>query len=94
MIHIHFHPSSQDGVCLYGVFDGHDGSRASNFAAQRMPAELLLGQLAGKTTDEEIKEVLYQVWSLLYHLFISNLIFIFLYEISFDFTIFVKVVNG
>lgn len=53
---------SQDGVCLYGVFDGHDGSRASNFAAQRMPAELLLGQLAGKTTDEEIKEVLYQAF--------------------------------
>ncbi|XP_060560245.1 TGF-beta-activated kinase 1 and MAP3K7-binding protein 1-like [Ruditapes philippinarum] len=53
---------SQDGVCLYGVFDGHDGSRASNFAAQRMPAELLLGQLSGKTTDEEIKEVLYQAF--------------------------------
>ncbi|KAL4239630.1 PHOsphatase [Mactra antiquata] len=53
---------SQDDVCLYGVFDGHDSSRASNFAAQRMPAELLLGQLAGKTTDEEIKEVLYQAF--------------------------------
>lgn len=46
---------------LYGVFDGHDGSRASNFAAQRMPAELVLGQLQGKQTDEEVKEVLHQV---------------------------------
>ena len=53
---------SQDDVYLYGVFDGHDGARASNFAAQRMPAELLLGQLAGKSSDEEVKEVLYQVW--------------------------------
>lgn len=46
---------------LYGVFDGHDGSRAANFAAQRMPAELLLGQLLEKTTDEDIKDVLNQV---------------------------------
>jgi hypothetical protein len=30
-----------------------------------MPAELLLGQLSGKTTDEEIKEVLYQVTCIL-----------------------------
>lgn len=53
---------SQDGVCLYGVFDGHDSARVSDFAAQRLPAELLLGQLAGKTSDEEIKEVLYQAF--------------------------------
>lgn len=43
------------------MFDGHDGSRAANFAAQRMPAELLLGQLLEKTTDEDIKDVLNQV---------------------------------
>ncbi|CAG2231349.1 MAP3K7IP1 [Mytilus edulis] len=42
------------------VFDGHDGSRVANFAAQRMPAELLLGQLNNNNTDEEIKEILYQ----------------------------------
>ena len=46
---------------LYGVFDGHDGSKVSNFATQRMPAELLLGQLMGKATDAEIEEVLRQV---------------------------------
>ncbi|KAK3586022.1 hypothetical protein CHS0354_033144 [Potamilus streckersoni] len=51
-----------DDIFLYGVFDGHDSARASNFAAQRMPAELLLGQLQNKTTDEEIKEVLYQAF--------------------------------
>lgn len=50
------------GNCyLYGVFDGHNGSRVADFAAQRMPAELLLGQLQNKTTDAEVLEVLRQV---------------------------------
>ena len=53
--------SVEDNISLYGVFDGHDGSRVSNFAAQRMPAELLLGQLSDKTEDEQIKEILRQV---------------------------------
>jgi serine/threonine protein phosphatase PrpC len=47
------------------VFDGHNGSRVADFAAQRMPAELLLGQLQNKRTDEEIKEVLRQVSKLI-----------------------------
>ena len=46
---------------LYGVFDGHDGSRASNFTAQRMPAEILLGQIGSTTEDREVQEVLRQV---------------------------------
>lgn len=50
-----------DGCFLYGVFDGHNGSKAAHFTAQRMPAELLLDQLKGKTMDEEIKEVVRQV---------------------------------
>ncbi|ESP01385.1 hypothetical protein LOTGIDRAFT_186175, partial [Lottia gigantea] len=57
-----FHFRSDDGCYLYGVFDGHNGNRASNFAAQRMPAELLLGQLQGKTTDNEVREVLRQAF--------------------------------
>ncbi|XP_014676751.1 PREDICTED: TGF-beta-activated kinase 1 and MAP3K7-binding protein 1-like [Priapulus caudatus] len=47
---------------LYGVFDGHDGSRASNFAAQRLPAELILGQLQGHKSDVDVKEVLHQAF--------------------------------
>ena len=43
------------------MFDGHDGSKVSKFAAQRMPAELLLGQLTGKTTDDAIQDVLVEV---------------------------------
>ena len=48
---------------LYGVFDGHDGSRVSDFSAQRMPAELLLGQLVACQTDSDVKDILRQVRS-------------------------------
>ena len=47
------------------MFDGHNGSKVANFAAQRMPAELLFEQLHEKRTDDEIKEVLHQVIVLL-----------------------------
>jgi len=52
---------------LYGVFDGHDGSKIAHFAAQRMPAELLLGQLNNNNTDDEIKDILYQVSNSLFY---------------------------
>lgn len=42
----------------YGVFDGRDGSCVSDFAAQRMPAEILLGQLTEKSSPAEVKDVL------------------------------------
>jgi len=52
----------QEGeVYLYGIFDGHSGSKVAAFAAQRMPEEILLGQLHGRVTDDEIKDVLKQV---------------------------------
>nr|UCK81543.1 TGF-beta-activated kinase 1 and MAP3K7-binding protein 1 [Arenicola marina] len=57
-----FHFKLENGVYLYGVFDGHDGSKASNFAAQRLPAEVVFGQLTGKTDDEEILNVLHQAF--------------------------------
>ncbi|XP_065351282.1 TGF-beta-activated kinase 1 and MAP3K7-binding protein 1-like [Cloeon dipterum] len=53
-----FHFQLDDQTFLYGVFDGHDGVQAATFALQRTAAEILLGQLSGKTSDEEIKEVL------------------------------------
>lgn len=46
---------------LYGIFDGHSGSKVAAFVAQKMPEEILLGQLHGKVTDDEIKDVLQQV---------------------------------
>lgn len=52
----------QEGeVYLYGIFDGHSGSKVASFVAQKMPDEILLGQLHGKVTDDEIKDVLKQV---------------------------------
>ncbi|XP_059489069.1 TGF-beta-activated kinase 1 and MAP3K7-binding protein 1-like [Neocloeon triangulifer] len=53
-----FHFQLDDQTFLYGVFDGHDGIQAATFALQRTAAEILLGQLSGKTSDEEIKDVL------------------------------------
>ncbi|XP_034949919.1 TGF-beta-activated kinase 1 and MAP3K7-binding protein 1-like [Chelonus insularis] len=57
-----FHWKYDESTFLYGVFDGHEGLRAVNFAPQRMAAEILLGQLNGKSTDEEVKEVLRQAF--------------------------------
>ncbi|KAI4479641.1 PREDICTED: TGF-beta-activated kinase 1 and MAP3K7-binding protein 1-like [Polistes canadensis] len=57
-----FHCKYDDTTFLYGVFDGHEGTKAANFAMQRMAAEILLGQLNGKFTDEEVKEVLRQAF--------------------------------
>jgi len=53
-----FHCRYDDSTFLYAVFDGHEGTKAASFAMQRMAAEILLGQLNGKSTDEEVKEVL------------------------------------
>ncbi|XP_032675271.1 TGF-beta-activated kinase 1 and MAP3K7-binding protein 1-like [Odontomachus brunneus] len=57
-----FHCRYDDSTFLYGVFDGHEGTKAANFAMQRIAAEILLGQLNGKSTDEEVKEVLRQAF--------------------------------
>ena len=58
----------QDGdVYLYGIFDGHSGSKVAAFAAQRLPEEILLGQLHGRVTDDEIKDVLKQVFTMRLH---------------------------
>ncbi|KAH0558093.1 TGF-beta-activated kinase 1 and MAP3K7-binding protein 1-like isoform X1 [Cotesia glomerata] len=57
-----FHCKYDESTFVYGIFDGHEGSRAANFALQRMAAEILLGQLNGKSTNEEVKEVLRQAF--------------------------------
>lgn len=51
-----------DDTYLYGVFDGHDGTRASDFTVQRLPAELLLGQLTARMSDTEIKTAIRQAF--------------------------------
>eukprot|EP00118_Oscarella_pearsei_P015309 m.137436 g.137436 ORF g.137436 m.137436 type:complete len:173 (+) comp38219_c0_seq27:33-551(+) len=44
--------------CLYGVFDGHEGRKVAEYARQRFPAELLLGQLEGVDDDERVVQAL------------------------------------
>ena len=59
--------SPGDSTFLYGVFDGHEASRVSHFAAQRMPAEILLDQLSEASTDDpdfndkKVNQILHQV---------------------------------
>jgi TAK1-binding protein 1 len=53
-----FHFKIDDHTFLYGVFNGKDGPSVADFAAQRMPAEILLGQLNDKTSPEAVKTVL------------------------------------
>ncbi|GFQ63969.1 TGF-beta-activated kinase 1 and MAP3K7-binding protein 1 [Trichonephila clavata] len=57
-----FHFQYDEDTQFYGVFDGHAGTKASDFSSQRMPAEILLGQLKGKESDCEIREVLHQAF--------------------------------
>lgn len=59
---ISFHWCLDANTQLYGVFDGHEGVQAAAFALQRLAAEIVLGQLNGKTTDEDIREVLRQAF--------------------------------
>ena len=48
------------GVKVYGVFDGFSGSKVSDFAVKKLPAELCLGQVSQNSTDEAVREGLRQ----------------------------------
>lgn len=54
-------PRSENNCFLYGVFNGYDGNRVTNFVAQRLSAELLLGQLSAEHTEADVRRVLLQV---------------------------------
>ncbi|XP_055628932.1 TGF-beta-activated kinase 1 and MAP3K7-binding protein 1-like [Toxorhynchites rutilus septentrionalis] len=51
-----------DDTLLYGIFSGHNGVRVADFALQKMAADLLLGQLNGRSTDEAVKDVIRQAF--------------------------------
>lgn len=53
-----FHCRVDENTCIYAVFSGQCGSTVAEFALQRMAAEILLGQLTGKSSEEEVKDVL------------------------------------
>ncbi|KAJ8001642.1 hypothetical protein DPEC_G00171590 [Dallia pectoralis] len=54
----HFRFSGEDGLYLYGVFNGFDGSRVSSFVSQCLTAELLLGQLNSTHSDADVRGIL------------------------------------
>lgn len=58
-----YHYKISDSGYLYGVFDGHEGSRAADFCSQHMAAELLLGQLTDVKTEEDVKDILRQAFT-------------------------------
>ena len=53
---------SCEDVYLYGVFDGHSGVHVADFVRQRLPVELLFGQLVGVEDDFTVKKILQQAF--------------------------------
>ena len=49
-------------LCLYGVFDGFQGAHVADYIMKRLPAELVLGQMVPDITDEQVKELIKQVF--------------------------------
>lgn len=62
-----------NNIYLYGVFNGYDGTRATNFVGQRLAAELLLGQLDSDVTDEEAQRVLLQAFDVVERSFLESI---------------------
>nr|XP_023652622.1 TGF-beta-activated kinase 1 and MAP3K7-binding protein 1 isoform X3 [Paramormyrops kingsleyae] len=58
----HFRFRGEDGCYLYGVFNGFEGSAVANFVSQRLPAELLLGQLNASHSDADVRRLLLQAF--------------------------------
>ena len=49
-------------LCLYGVFDGFQGAHVADYIMKRLPAELVLGQMVPDITDEQVRELIKQVF--------------------------------
>lgn len=69
-----FHFQCPDECYLYGVIDGHDGAKVANFAAQKLPAELILGQLKDDFEDEDVRNQLHDSFDCLSKAFVEDLI--------------------
>ncbi|XP_041093730.1 TGF-beta-activated kinase 1 and MAP3K7-binding protein 1 [Polyodon spathula] len=63
----------EDGCCLYGVFNGYDGSRVVSFVSQRLSAELLLGQLTVSHGDADVRRVLLQAFDVVEKSFLESI---------------------
>ncbi|XP_035993248.1 TGF-beta-activated kinase 1 and MAP3K7-binding protein 1 isoform X1 [Fundulus heteroclitus] len=58
----HLRLRGEEGCFLYAVFNGYDGNRVADFAAQCLTAELLLGQLNSSHTDNDVRRILIQAF--------------------------------
>ncbi|XP_060044978.1 TGF-beta-activated kinase 1 and MAP3K7-binding protein 1 isoform X2 [Erinaceus europaeus] len=64
---------SENNCFLYGVFNGYDGNRVTNFVAQRLSAELLLGQLNAEHTEADVRRVLLQAFDVVERSFLESI---------------------
>ncbi|CAG5020922.1 unnamed protein product [Parnassius apollo] len=51
-----FYCQTEDGSCLYGIFEPHNGLDAARFIMQRMAVEMLLPPPSISNSDEEIRD--------------------------------------
>uniref|UniRef100_A0A2K6K2Q2 TGF-beta-activated kinase 1 and MAP3K7-binding protein 1 n=1 Tax=Rhinopithecus bieti TaxID=61621 RepID=A0A2K6K2Q2_RHIBE len=64
---------SENNCFLYGVFNGYDGNRVTNFVAQRLSAELLLGQLNAEHAEADVRRVLLQAFDVVERSFLESI---------------------
>ncbi|ELK08005.1 Mitogen-activated protein kinase kinase kinase 7-interacting protein 1 [Pteropus alecto] len=64
---------SENNCFLYGVFNGYDGNRVTNFVAQRLSAELLLGQLNAEHVEADVRRVLLQAFDVVERSFLESI---------------------
>ncbi|XP_066113729.1 TGF-beta-activated kinase 1 and MAP3K7-binding protein 1 isoform X1 [Saccopteryx bilineata] len=64
---------SENNCFLYGVFNGYDGNRVTNFVAQRLSAELLLGQLNAEHMEADVRRVLLQAFDVVERSFLESI---------------------
>ncbi|XP_061495159.1 TGF-beta-activated kinase 1 and MAP3K7-binding protein 1 isoform X3 [Rhineura floridana] len=64
---------SENNCYLYGVFNGYDGNRITNFVGERLSAELLLGQLNADHDDGDVRKVLLQAFDVVERSFLESI---------------------
>lgn len=64
---------SKNNCFLYGVFNSYDGNQVTNFVAQRLSAELLLGQLNTEHAEANVQQVLLQAFDVVERSFLESI---------------------
>ncbi|CAI5785994.1 TGF-beta-activated kinase 1 and MAP3K7-binding protein 1 isoform X2 [Podarcis muralis] len=64
---------SENDCYLYGVFNGYDGNRITNFVGERLSAELLLGQLNADHDDADVRRILLQAFDVVERSFLESI---------------------